>query len=152
MRLLLGPRSKIDMILKAEIMFFHMVSAFNEACCAATGRIAAQLRVCVVGLYLGSPQQTTSTTPAGSPRRRPSQSSSCPSIASTSSSNESYWSWLSTGRPRSAIAKWGGLRFSPGLRGLFAASTQKLVDNNIDKSKERVYFRQHRVAVLFIRL
>ena len=152
MRLLVGPRSKMDMILKAEIMLFHMISAFNEACSAATVRESGKVGVCVVGLHHGSQQQTTSTTPAGSPRRRPSQSSSCPSIASTSSSNESYWSWLSTGRPRSAIAKWGGLRFSPGLRGLFAASTQKLVDNNIDKSKERVYFRQHRVAVLFIRL
>ena len=146
------PRSKMDMILKAEMIFFYIIPAFNKACSAATVRKSDKVGVCVVGLHLGSPKQTTSTTLASSPRRRPLQSSSCPLIASTSSSNESYWSWLSTGRPRLAIAKWGGLRFSPGLRGLFAASTQKLVDNNIDKSKERVYFRQHRVAVLFIRL
>ena len=130
------------MILKAEIMLFHMVSAFNEACFTATGRIAAQLRVCVVGLYLGSPQWTTSTIPAGSPRRRPSKLSSCPLIASTSSSNESYWSWLSNGGPQSAIAKGGGLQFGPGLRGLLVASTKKLVYKNVDKSKDNVNIKQ----------
>ena len=142
MRPLVGPRSKMDMILKAEIMFFHMISAFNEACSALTVRKLGKVGVCVVGLHHGSQQQTTSATPTGSPRRRPLQSSSCPSIASTSSSNESYWSWLSTGGPRLSIAKGGGLQFGPGLRGLLAASTKKLVYKNVDKSKDNVNIKQ----------
>ena len=132
------PRSKMDMILKAEIMLFHMIPAFNKACSAAMVRKSGKVGVCVVGLHLGSPKQTTSTTLAGSPRRRPLQLSSCPSIASTSSSNESYWSWLLTGRPQSIIAKGGGLRFSPRLRGLLAALTKRLVYKNVDKSKDNV--------------
>ena len=99
----------MDMILKAEIMLFHMILAFNKACSAETVRESGKVGVCVVGLHHGSQQQTTSTTPTGSPRRRPLQSSSCPLIAPTSSSNESYWSWLLTGRPQLAIAKGGGL-------------------------------------------
>ena len=63
----------MDMILKAEIMLFHMISAFNEACSAATVRESGKVGVCVVGLHHGSQQQTTSTTPTGSLRRRPSQ-------------------------------------------------------------------------------
>ena len=43
----------MDMILKAEIMLFHMISAFNEACSAATVRESGKVGVCVVGLHLG---------------------------------------------------------------------------------------------------
>ena len=43
----------MDMILKAEIMLFHMVSAFNEARSAATVRESGKVGVCVVGLHLG---------------------------------------------------------------------------------------------------
>ena len=61
----------MDMILKAEIMLFHMISAFNEACAAAMVCKPGKVGVCVVGLHLGSPKQTTTRTPAGSLRQRP---------------------------------------------------------------------------------
>ena len=138
------------MFLKAETMLFCMVSSINEACCTANVRWPGKCRVCVVGLYHGSQQQTTSTTPDGSLRQRPLQLLSHPSIASTSSSNESYWSWLSNGGPRSAIAKGGGLRFGPGLRGLLAASTKKLVYKNVDKSKDNINIKPSELVVLFI--
>ena len=54
----------MNMILKAETMLFRMVSAINEACRRATVRAAAKFRVCVVGLYMGSPQHNPGRSPS----------------------------------------------------------------------------------------
>ena len=54
----------MNMILKAETMLFCMVSAINEACCRATVCVVAKFWVCVVGLYMGSPQHNPGRSPS----------------------------------------------------------------------------------------
>ena len=54
----------MKMILKAETMLFRMVSAINEACHRATVRAEGKFWVCVVGLYMGSPQHNPGQSPS----------------------------------------------------------------------------------------